>query len=199
MLTDLLRKLDQNVDLEEEELIYEQIRSLATADPEPFILEVKAIPLADWHSLEEVYEALSYEPAPWVSFYLDEVDRLLDLARSSSNPGAVLAPLNAFYLLSLDDEELPMQKALAKKFYDHLDDDNHLIRRKCVILLADFTGPKDFATLNKLEQMAGEDSDWRLRYYALEALEEISPERAERVSLPLSIRLKVRVTNMNYE
>ena len=198
MLTEWLQKLDAGLDLDEEEFIYAQIRTLAVADPPAFIREVEALPVKGGSSLEEVYEALSYEPTIWHSFYLNEFDRLLALARLSPDPAAVLAPLNAYYLLSLDDEDSQLQQALAKKFYDHLDDENALIRRKCVILLGDFIGRKDFKALNKLEQMAGSDGDWRVRYYAWEALEEASPERAERVKLPFSVRLRVRFSDMNY-
>ena len=199
MLTEWLQKLEEGVDLDEEEFIYGQIRALAAADPPAFIREVGELPVTDGISLEEVYEALSYEPTMWHSFYLDEFDRLLALARLGPDPAAVLAPLNAYYLLSLDDEDRQLQQALARKFYDNLDDENALIRRKCVILLGDFTGRKDFEALNKLEQLAGSDGDWRVRYYAWEALEDASPERADRVKLPFSVRLKVRLSNMNYE
>jgi len=199
MLTEWLQKLDEGLDLDEEELIYAQIRARAVADPPAFIREVEALPVEKGSSLEDVYEALSYEPEAWHSFYLNEFDRLLALARLSPDPGAVLAPLNAFYLLSLDDEDSPLQQALARKYFDHLDDKIALIRRKCVILLGDFIGRKDFKVLNKLEQMAGSDNDWQVRYYALEAIEEASPERAKRVKLPFLVRLRVRFSNMNYE
>jgi hypothetical protein len=198
MLSDWLHNLAAGPELDEEEIIFAQIRSLAVADPPAFIREVEALPVEKGSSLEDVYEALSYEPAAWHSFYLDEFDRLLALARLSSDPAAVLAPLNTFYLLSLDEEDRPLQQALKQKFFENLDDKNALIRRKCVILLGDFIGRKDFKALGKLEQMAGSDNDWQVRYYALEALEEASPERAKRVKLPFLVRLRVRFSNMNY-
>ena len=103
MLSDGLRKLATGPDLDEEEIIYAQIRAVAVADPPAFIREVEALPVEKGSSLEDVYEALSYEPQAWHSFYLNEFDRLLALARLSHDPAAVLAPLNAFYLLSQDD------------------------------------------------------------------------------------------------
>lgn len=198
MLSDSLQKLATGPDLDEEEIIYAHIRALAVADPPAFFREVEALPVEKGSSLEDVYEALSYEPAAWHSFYLNEFDRLLALARLSPDPAAVLAPLNAFYLLSLDDEDRPLQQALKQRFFENLDDKNAMIRQKCVILLGDFIDRKDFKALNKLEQMAGSDNDWRVRYFALDALEEASPERAARVKLPHWVRLRARFSNMNY-
>ena len=93
------------------------------------------------------------------------------------------------------DNEFQLQQMLVQKFTDYLDDENVYIRRKCVVLMGDFTGRKDFKTLNLLEQVAASDKDWKVRYFAWQAIQEASPERAKRVKLPLSVRLRARFSD----
>jgi hypothetical protein len=198
-LSEYLEQIDKSATWEEEELLQTKILELANADPKAFIHEVKAIPADDLGWLYDVYEALSYDAEHWENFYVEEIDRLLQLARDSDQPSDVLFPLNAFFQLSLDDEIDQLQERLRKKFYDNVEDENVFIRRKCVVLLGDFVDRKSFKALNKLEGLANSDPDWRVRYLAYEALVEADPERQKRVKLPRWIRIRVWFSKYDLE
>ena len=189
-LSEYLEQIDESTSWDEEEFLQTKILELANADPKAFIREVRAIPADDLVWLSDVYEALSYDVEHWENFFVEEVDRLLQLARDSDQPSDVLFPLNAYFQLSLDDEIDQLQERLRKKFYDNVEDENVFIRRKCVVLLGDFIGRKSFKALNKLERLANSDPDWRVRYLAYEALVEAVPERKKRVKLPRWIRIR---------
>ena len=80
-----------------------------------------------------------------------------------------------------------------------VDDKNEAIHRKYIDLLGDFAGRKDFKALNKLERLARTDKDWRVRYLAWEALDDVHSKQAERVKLPLWIRLRARLSYTDLE
>jgi hypothetical protein len=157
---------------------------------------VRGIPPDRFADLDEVYEALSYEPVDWQTFFLEELERILTLARSQSDPAAILAPLDAFFLLSFE-EEGGLHQALLHGFADNIADENVFIRRKCVVLLGDFVGRKNFKELRQLENLAQNDPDWQVRYLAYQALEDVHPERANRVKLPRWIKWRARLSGLD--
>ncbi|MGB3717300.1 MAG: hypothetical protein WA996_22995 [Candidatus Promineifilaceae bacterium] len=199
MLRNYLNKIAESIDNDEDEAIQAELLRYASEDRDAFIAEVRAIPPEEMPYLSDIYEALSFDPVPWSGFYLDEVDRLLEQARRSQDPAEILEPLDAFWLLSLDEDALQLRQDLLGRFSENLDDENIFIRRKCVVLVGDFVGRKDFKVLNKLELLVQSDPDWRVRYLAYQALEDVHPKRAERVKLPLWIRLRARYSNVDYE
>jgi len=194
-----LREIDESTNLDEEEAGQAKILELGRKERDQFVLAVRRIPADEIESLHDIYEALSFDAEAWADFYISEVDRLLDLARAEAEPARILAPLNEYYLLTFDEDLVELQGALLQKFYENCDDENTAIRRKCVVLLGDFAGRKDFKPLNKLERLARSDSDWRVRYLAWEALDDIYPKQAQRVKLPFWIRLKARLSSLDLE
>jgi hypothetical protein len=199
MLQNYLTKFAESTDNDEDEAIQAEILRYASANRDEFIEQVGELPPDEIPYLSDVYEALSYDPIPWGEFFLDEIDRLLEWARLSQDPAKILEPLGAFWLLSLDEEALQLKQDLLDRFSENLDDENVFVRRKCVVLVGDFVGRKDFKVLRKLELLAQSDPDWRVRFLAYQALEDIHPKRAERVKLPLWIRLRARYSDVEYE
>ena len=130
---------------------------------------------------------------------LDEVDRLLTLARESSDPGPIIQALDAFWLISQNEDAVELRQDLLHSFYSNLDDENAIIRRRCVVLTGDLVSKKDFMELDKLEEMVKKDPDWRVRYLAHQALEEVHPKRAKRTKLPRWIRLRARASDLDFE
>jgi hypothetical protein len=190
-----LQEIDEATSLDDEDAIQDKILELARNDPEQFVEVVQNLPVDDTWPLHDIYEALSLDAAAWAEFYISEIDRLVDLARSDPEPARILSPLDEYFVLTFDDDLMELQGALLQKFYENCDDENEAIRRKCVVLLGDFAGRKDFKALYKLERLAAKDPDWRIRYLAFEALDDIQPKQAQRVKLPLWIRLRARLSN----
>jgi hypothetical protein len=190
-----LQEIDEATSLDDEDAIQDKILELARNDPEQFVEVVQNLPVDEIWSLHDIYEALSLDAAAWAEFYISEIDRLVDLARSDPEPARILSPLDEYFVLTFDDDLMELQGALLQKFYENCDDENEAIRRKCVVLLGDFAGRKDFKALYKLERLAAKDPDWRIRYLAFEALDDIQPKQAQRVKLPLWIRLRARLSN----
>ena len=196
MLNDYLRQIEQADNVDEEEAVYARIREYAQSNREEFIRQVRGIPPDRFTDLDEVYEALSYEPADWQAFFLEEMDRILTLARSQSDPDAILGPLDSFFLLSFEEDE-ELHQALLREFANNVVDENVFIRRKCVVLLGDFVGRKDFKELRQLENLALNDPDWQVRYLAYQALEDVNQERANRVKLPRWIKWRARLSGLD--
>ena len=198
-LKQYLQQIDEAATLDDEDLGQTKILELAQNEPELFEQAVRKLPLAEIESLHDIYEALTEDAAAWAGFYISEIDRLLDLARADPEPARILAPLDEYFVLTFDEDLEELQAAILQKFYVNCDDENEVIRRKCVVLLGDFVGRKDFKALNKLERLARSDPDWRVRYLALEALNDVHPKQAERVKLPLWIRLRARLAYNSLE
>jgi hypothetical protein len=190
-----LQQINEATSLDDEEAIQDKILELARNDPEQFVEVVQRLPVDEIWSLHFIYETLSWDGAVWAEFFISEIDRLVDLARSDPDPARILSPLDEYFVLTLDDDLKELQGALLQKFYENCDDENEAIRRKCVVLLGDFADRKDFKALYKLERLAAKDPDWRIRYLAFEALDDIQPKQAQRVKLPLWIRLRARLSN----
>ncbi len=190
-----LQEINEATSLDDEEAIQDKILELARNDPEQFVEVVQNLPVDETWSLHFIYEALSWDGAAWAEFFISEIDRLVDLARSDPNPAHILSPLDEYFVLTLDDDLKELQGALLQKFYEKCDDEIEAIRRKCVVLMGDFAGRKDFKALYKLERVAAKDPDWRIRYLAFEALDDIQPKQARRVKLPLWIRFRARLSN----
>jgi HEAT repeat protein len=192
MLDDYLRQIEEAENVDEEENVYGQIHAYAQSNREEFVRQVRGISLDRFSDLDEIYEALSFDPADWQDFFLEELERLLSLARSQPNSEAILAPLDAFFLLSFEQDKGLMQ-AILRELAENVSDENVFIRRKCVELLGDFVDRKDFKELRQLEHLAQKDPDWQVRYLAYQALEDVDPERAGRVRLPRWIKWRARL------
>jgi hypothetical protein len=193
-----LQRLADSVNLDEEDTIQEEIRLYAEENPVSFIMQVREIPIENISYLADIYETLSTEPEHWSEFFLEEIDRLIELSRTNSEEEAILAPLDAYLLLSFDEENNILNHDLLVKFAGYLDDESPVIRRSCVDLVGDFVSRSDFKILSKLERIVESDPDWRVRFLAHRALEDVHPERAARTKLPLWIRIRARYSNLNY-
>jgi len=199
MLANYLHQLDESLDDDTDVAIQDQILIYANENRDAFVEEVHRLPPDQFDNLNDIYEVLADDPSPWADFFLNEIDRLLTLARKSSDPGPIIQPLDAFWLISLNEDAVELRQDLLHSFYSNLDDENAIIRRRCVVLTGDLVDKNDFKELDKLEEMVKKDPDWRVRYLAHQALEEIHPKRAKRTSLPRWIRLRARVSNIDYE
>jgi hypothetical protein len=192
MLGEYLQQIEEAENVDDEEAVYASLLSYAQSNRAEFVQQVREIPPARFSDLDAVYEALSFDPADWQTFFLEEMERILLLARSQSDPTAILAPLDAFFLLSFEQDD-DLMKAIRRELADNISDENVFIRRKCVELLGDFIDRKDFKELRQLEQLAQKDPDWQVRYLAYQAIEDVEPERASRVKLPRWIRWRARL------
>lgn len=199
MLQGYFQRLDNYSDNDTDEAIQDEILVYANANREVFIAEVYAISPEQFYHLDDIYEALTGDPTSWADFFVEEIDRLFTLARENPDPAAIVQPLDAFWLISQDEDALQLRKTLLEHFSNNLGDENVMIRRKCVVLTGDLATRNDFRELNKLEELVKEDSDWRVRYLAFQALEDIHPKRAQRVRLPRWIRLRARFSNIDLE
>lgn len=198
MLADYLCQLDESLDNDTDIAIQDEILLYANKNQEQFIKEIHQLPPEQFYHLSDIYEILADHPMSWADFFLDELDRLLALARQSSDPELIVEPLDAFWLLTQDEEALELRRELLHRFSDNLDDDNAIIRRRCVVLTGDLVTKNDFRELDKLEVLVAKDPDWRVRYLAYQALEEVHPKRSERVKLPRWIRLRARASNIDF-
>jgi hypothetical protein len=194
MLEKYLQQLDDGASVDEEEAIFAEIRAEARNAPEQFIKEVRSFPLDQESPIHDIYEALSYAAEDWLEFFLEELERIVTAVRSSPDPGVTLSPLDEFFLLSLEDDDR-LKRPLRAAFFSHLDDPDPAIRKKCVILLGDFLEESHLAELSRLEQLAREDADWRVRYQANLALNEVHPGRSSQIKLPVWIRLRARFSD----
>jgi len=199
MLQEYLKRLDESQDDKTDVAVQDEILIYANANHDAFIEEVHALPVEKHYHLNDIYEVLADEPFPWADFFVKEIDRLFALARESPDPATIVQPLDAFWLLSLVEDAVQLRSELLERFYENLDDENVMIRRKCVVLTGDLITKKDFRELNKLEKLVQDDNDWRVRYLSFQAIEEIHPKRAQRVKLPRWIRLRARFSNIDLE
>jgi hypothetical protein len=199
MLVNYLHQLDESLDDDTDVAIQDQILLYASENRDAFIEEVHKLPPDQFDKLNDIYEVLADDPSPWADFFLNEIDRLLTLARKSSDPEPIIQPLDAFWLISLNEDAVELRQDLLHSFFSNLDDEIAIIRRRCVVLTGDLVSKKDFKELDKLEEMVKKDPDWRVRYLAHQALEDIHPKRAKRTKLPRWIRLRARASNIDFE
>ena len=199
MLANYLHQLDESLDDDTDVAIQDQILLYANENRDAFVEEVHGLPPDQFDKLNDIYEVLADDPNPWADFFLNEIDRLVTLARESSDPGPIIQPLDAFWLISLNEDAVELRQDLLHSFYSNLDDENAIIRRRCVVLTGHLVGKNVFKELDKLEEMVKKDPDWRVRYLAHRALEEIHPKRAKRTKLPRWIQLRARVSNIDFE
>ena len=194
MLDEYLRQLEDAIDVDTEEAIFAEIRAEAKKAPGQFIEEVRTYPLDEGSPLLAVYEALSYAAEDWEEFFLEEIERIVKAARLSPNPEATLSPLDEFFLLSSEEDDR-FNRRMRDAFSRYLGDRNPAIRKKSVILLADFLDDSHRVELSKLEMLAREDADWRVRLQAYLAVKEIRPEGSSQIKLPIWIRLRARFSD----
>jgi hypothetical protein len=197
-LRDYLLRYGNILDVDEEESIQAEQLEYAGMNPIEFAQEMRDLPVDEYGYLTDVYEALSYEPEKRTEFFLDEIDRLVELVRSHPDPAAILEPLGVYFLLNLDDEYAKENHDLLMKSVRYLDEENRFARRTFVVLVGDFDGRKDNMILDKLEGLVRRDPDWKVHYLAHQTLEDICPERAERTRLPFMLRLQARFSDVDY-
>ena len=125
--------------LEEEDQLREQIAAVSANNPENLRLAVLDITLPEEdYLLGEVYEALvDHDPVRWTDFFAEEVDRIINLARSRDDKAQVLAALDQFIVVCFVTEE-PLRKRIRDALYPKLNWRDDLIRRKCVQTICDF-------------------------------------------------------------
>jgi len=200
-LFSLLDRIVGDISLDEENAILDQIRQLARDDWPSFLEAFYRLPVESDDPYEispiaYVYEALSDEASKWGDFFLDELDRLVSLVHDGSNPTAVLALIDEFYLLGFDEDD-PIYGRFRKKLVEYLQDLSAPIRGKCAALLDGFMDETDTVELALLEEILLTDADWRVRYHAAKTITEVSPQWGNRVKLPLTARLKAMLFDPN--
>ena len=133
---------------------------------------MRALPFENSSTLFEVYVALAAEPDNWEDFFLEELERLFDAAKSAADPVAVLTHLEAFAYLAAK-EGGALQRRLRQRLQKELDAKNPFIRRRATWAIGDFLYASNYDVIGKLKQALTDDPDWRVRYYANTALEHI--------------------------
>jgi len=179
--------------LEEEDQLREQLAAESANNPENLRLAVLDITLPEEdYLLGEVYEALAeHDPVRWQDFFAEDIDRIINLARSRDDKGQVLAALDQFIVISFQPEE-SLRKRIRDALYPKLNWRDDLIRRKCVQTICDFVDDNSKMELSKLEWLLNHDSDWRIRYHAQETLVETDPARYGELKLSLADRIRSR-------
>jgi len=173
-LHELLQKISTHKVREEERYrLFAELRAVAKSRRAEFIQTVRTLPFENNNTLFEVYLALAAEPESWEDFFLEELERLFDAARSAADPVAVLTHLEAFAYLAAD-EEGALQRRLRLRLQKELDSGNLFIRRRATWTIGDFLYASNYDVISRLRQALTDDPDWRVRYYAHTALEHIN-------------------------
>ena len=194
LITELVKRLDDTFELDEEDQLRAEIAAEAVKRPNHLREAVKSISLPDQdYLLGDVYEALAEDdPERWGDFFVDEIDRLLELSRKSENKGAILATLDQFICVAVAAENKSLYQQIIDRLYAELDSPNELIRRKCVQTICDFVDIFNRRELVKLENMRESDPDWRIRYQTHETLVELNPKRYGAYRLSFADRIRIR-------
>lgn len=166
----LLKMSDHQISEEGRFRLFAELRVVAKNNRPEFMNTVRALPFENNNTLFEVYIALAGEPELWEDFFWEELERLLNAARSAADPVAVLTHLEAFAYLAAKDEG-SLQRRLRLRFQKELDAANVAIRRRAIWAIGDFLYISNYDVISKLKQTLAEDPDWRIRYYAYTALE----------------------------
>lgn len=173
-LQELLLKISAHQLTEEERhRLFAEMRAIAKNNRTDFINTVRALPFENSNTLFEVYIALAGEPESWEDFLGEELERLFTAAQSAADPVAVLTHLEAFAYLAAK-EESSLQRRLRLRLQKELDSPNTAIRRRAIWAIGDFLYANNYDVISKLKQALTEDPDWRIRYYAYNALESIN-------------------------
>ncbi len=137
---------------------------------------IASVPLTLECALFYVYEGISRcDPLP-EAFFLGELDRLLDRARTSPKNRFVYEQLEAFALLDRSPPE-SLQTEISARLRDALGSPAPQLRRFGAYLLGDFLQAEQTEAHAQLRRLVREDPDWRVRHLAHRTLSDLHGDR----------------------
>jgi len=183
-------KLNDSFDLEdgERENLLSEFRQLVTRNRSDFLTAISDIPATDGELLFHVYDSLSKDSSNWQDFFINELNRLFSAAESAKDPRSVFLGIDGFELLN-NENDSDFSKRIRQIIVDKINNSkNARIRRVATWLLGDFIylgNDYEIQLLGKLKS----DSDWRVRYFAYQILNELNGRSLEN-GIPILDRLR---------
>lgn len=161
-----------NLDLSDEKRtsVQNRLLELARTNPEDFHQEVHKIGPDTYEPLFEVYEALSFSKDEWIDFAIDEIQRLIQLAKGKGNKSSIFMQLDAFALFCNSSE--PSRKKIADCLLSYVSETDPQTRYYAIDTLADFATVENSHVRSVWEKVLTHDKDWRIRYASFLILEE---------------------------
>lgn len=190
MLQHYSHKLDRFYELttEEQKHCLDSILKIANSNPEEFTKHVQQISLNPENHLPHIYEALSDDLEKWSTFFLNEYERLVEIAKRSDNPNEALNHLKEF--LFINPDEFKHREELLVLLKRDLKNQHSTFRYYAVTLLSHFITSKDFHLINLLKESL-KDDDWKVRYWTYMELKDlVALETHEEISLLDKVRVR---------
>jgi len=193
MYNDLDAGLDSFYDKTEieKQKILAKILDYANSAPNEFITVVQSEGFNEPNHLPIFYEALSKDLTKWADFFLSEINRLFEIAKTGSEPNKVLTYLNE--LSFIKPQNFKHRDMFVKILRQELDTHIPIFRYYAINLLTDFVRKDDYSTINKVREYL-KDFNWRIRYVSFLFLKDL--EKLESYE-KLSWTDKLRVNFMN--
>ena len=188
-LARLAEALDEASDEERDEVI-EKIIQLANIDRARFVAAVRALPITPLSPLFWFYEATAKDASNWEVFIVEEVNRLLNVLDETNFGSDLLTTLGAFGAI----KDRSVRLAVTRTILAQSASPSARVRRAVAILLGDFSEPSNQEATEVLKAYAS-DSDWRVRVYALQTLNE-DRGRPLNEGVRLSDRLRIRFLDL---
>lgn len=185
-------KIDNFYDLSESEQqsTLKLILETANSNPESFVSYIQTLPLDEDNNIAVIYEALSKDLGNWSEFFLNELNRILNLARKSPQPMKILDNADNLAFAGSADK-FKCRSQFIETLQKEMNNENPAFRYIAVWLLPDFTDYTDKVSISRLRKCLI-DPDWRIRVTAHGSLSDLNAlEPDDKLSLQDKLRKKM--------
>ena len=160
----------------EQESFRNSLLETANQNPAGFISLVHQAPFGSDCPLPIIYQALANDLDQWGSFFVDEFQRLYQLARTAKNPKQYLCNLKEYYFI--DPENFKEREALVQLAISELENEQPIFRHYAYNTLFEIDLENDHS-MDHILQRGLYDPDWRIRYWTWSNCDayEILPDR----------------------
>ena len=154
------------------ERVHGKMRAAASADPDRLTDAVRSLDPLDFSEasrLAHVYEALSPNMSSLSSFYLNELDRMLQLCQAHPRSKPAFFALGAFMFVE-DHADGRSRDEVRRRLVEGLRSPAAAVRRACADLIGGLGLEGDSSARTAVEGCL-QDPDWRVRALAESSLE----------------------------
>ena len=160
--------------------LLKDILDYANAEPQKFKNELREFQFdKEIDPLPVVLEALSKDTDNWGSFFVEQLDEILNASQKATKPSDILTYLMEYAYVEKDSR--PFVQHIVEKLHKAMDSENSAVRRAAIWNLPSFM--KNSSLQNKSRVIAAlqeklNDRSWKTRFVAFEALkfENLLPE-----------------------
>jgi hypothetical protein len=171
----ILSKFDEFYELNkpEQESFLAELLSTANNNPERFKEFVRAAPFDPITSpIPVVYESLSKDLSNWGDFFIEEAERIVNLAENATEPKLYLSYLNEFSFIDADNFD--QRNRLVELALGISNNKKAIFRYYSLTLLADFYLDKAMDEHKSQLIQFLDDEDWIVRYWAYQSTKELN-------------------------